>query len=212
MLSLSLPPREPADPPMRAPARLPGLRVHGPDSAGRDAVEAFIHEIYRRRYGARVRHFAPTLVSLQDPVSGELVCAAGYRSAAQGPLFLEHYLEAPVEALLERHTGAAPQRAGIVELGHLAASRAGEGRRLIREIGPHLVACGFQWGVCTLTQELRHLFVRLGIAQMALGRADPAALGAQAADWGRYYEHGPVVVAGQLQQALQGLARRREPA
>lgn len=212
MLSLSLPPREPADLPLRALAPVPNLRVHGPDTPGRAAVEAFIHDVYRLRYGARVREFASVLVGLHDAADGALVAAAGYRLAAQGPLFLERYLEAPVEALLERHAGAAPQRAQIVEVGHLAAIRAGEGRHLVFALGPHLAARGFKWATCTLTQELRHLFVRLGIAQIALGRADPAALGAEAVDWGRYYEHGPVVVAGQLQLALQGLARRGSPA
>jgi hypothetical protein len=79
-------------------------------------------------------------------------------------------------------------------------------------LGPHLAAQGFQWVVSTLTEELRHLFVRLGVAPLALGVADPAALGDGAAGWGRYYNHRPVVLAGQLELALQRLARRRVPA
>jgi hypothetical protein len=103
----------------------------------------------------------------------------------------------------------APQRSAIVEVGHLAASKAGEGRRLILLLGPHLAAEGFQWVVSTLTEELRNLFVRLGIVPLALGVADPAVLGAQAADWGSYYDHRPLVLAGRIDLALQGLARRR---
>ena len=180
--------------------------VHGPDHPERGAVEAIIRGVFAERYGAALSGFAPLLVSLSDD-SG-LLAAAGYRPAASGPLFLERYLSAPVQTLLAPQTGAAPARQGIVEVGHLAAGRAGEGRRLILQLGPHLAAQGFQWVVSTLTEELRQLFVRIGVAPLALGHADPTALGAEAASWGRYYEHRPVVLAGQLPLALRQLQQR----
>lgn len=61
--------------------------------------------------------------------------------------------------------------------------------------------------VGTLTSELRHLFLRLGVTPLALGTADPLALGEDGAQWGSYYEHRPVVLAGHLRQALRRLAR-----
>jgi hypothetical protein len=79
---------------------------------------------------------------------------------------------------------------------------------LILMLGPHLAAAGFDWVVSTLTEELRHLFVRLGVVPLALGVADPVALGEDAAGWGSYYDHRPVVLAGQIELALQMLARR----
>lgn len=196
---------------------LPGPRlvVHDADDAQRADVEAFIGRVYARRFGARVTAFAPTLVSLRDPVDGSILAAAGYRAAREAPLFLERYLDAPVETLLAHRADGSPSRDGIFEVGHLAADRAGEGLRLIFMLGPHLAAEGAQWVVSTLTEELRHLFVRLGIAPLALGRADPAVLGPDVAQWGSYYDHRPVVLAGHLRQALRLLARRRpgrEPA
>ncbi len=187
----------------------PTLAVHAIDDAERAAVEAFISRVYARRFGARVTAFAPVLVSLRDPVDGRILAAAGYRTAREAPLFLERYLHAPVHTLLASPADGPPSRDGIFEVGHLAAERAGEGRRLIFLLGPHLAAEGAQWVVSTLTEELRHLFVRLGIAPLALGRADPAVLGPDAAQWGSYYDHRPVVLAGQLRQALRLLARRR---
>lgn len=192
-------------PPAGASASAPQLKVHGPHDARRGEVEHFIRSVFARRYGADVKTFAPTLVSLQD--RGEIVAAAGYRSAAQAPLFLERYLPSPVETLLASHTEAQPERQGIVEVGHLAASRAGEGRRLIALIGPHLDSQGFVWVVGTITSELRHLFMRIGVTPLALGVADPAALGAEVTHWGTYYDHRPVVLAGHLHQALRRLAR-----
>jgi Thermostable hemolysin len=183
------------------------LRLHRAGSPGRAEVEFFIGAVYRERYGAELRHFAPLLVSLHDE-QGNCVAAAGYRAADAGPLFLEGYLAAPVETLLPAHPGRRARRERIVEVGHLAAVRAGEGRRLILLLGPHLAGQGFEWVVSTLTQELRNLFVRMGVVPLALGVADPAALGDQVAQWGSYYEHRPLVLAGRLDAALQMLARR----
>ncbi len=195
------PPREPAHPPR--------LSVHRTGDAHRERVEEFIRQVYARRFGANVTAFAPVLVSLHDPLDDSIVAAAGYRQASGETLFLERYLDAPVEQVLARQGGDAPARAGIFEVGHLAARRAGEGRRLIFLLGDHLAGEGAQWVVSTLTEELRHLFVRLGITPLALGRADPGVLGGAASQWGSYYDHHPVVLAGHVQQALRLLARGR---
>ena len=184
----------------------PVWSTHGAGDATRAPVEAFIRSVYARRFGADPMHFAPTLVSLRN--EDGVLAAAGYRGADTGRLFLEAYLQAPIERVLAAHHGAAPVRARIVEVGHLAAARAGEGLRLMRLLGPHLAALGFHWVVCTLTQELRHLFTRLGVAPLVLGHADPSALGEHARHWGRYYEHQPMVLAGHLPRALRQMGRR----
>lgn len=164
---------------------------------GRSEIEDFVRGVYARRYGARVRGFAPSLVGLRS-AGGSVVAAAGYRAAGESPLFLERYLGRPVEEVLAARAGRAVPRAAVVEVGHLAADRAGEGRRLIGLLGPHLEAQGYTWAVCTITRELRHLFVRLGVESLSLGPADAGALGPDAADWGRYYDHHPQVMAGHL--------------
>ena len=166
--------------------------------------------VYRLRYGAHVDSFAPKLVYLHDAQG--IVAAAGYRGAGQAELFLERYLDAPVQTLLPRGPGAAPARDVIVEVGHLAATRAGEGRRLILLLGPHLAQQGFHWVVSTLTVELRRLFLRIGVTSLTLSTADPAALGDDAVHWGSYYEHRPLVLAGHLPQALRHLAGPRKGA
>ena len=184
-----------------------GLRLHLPRDAGRAAVEDFIRGIYRRHYGATIPAFAPALVSLVAP-DGEIVAAAGYRSAASGPLFLERYLGAPVEEALGRHALRPLVRREVVEIGHLAAGRRGAGPRLMLLLGPHLAQGRFRWAVATLTQELRGMIARMGIVPLALAPADPDALAADAAQWGSYYDHRPVVVAGEIQPAVRRLALR----
>lgn len=189
--------------------RLSTLCVFGESDPGRESVERFIQRVFARRFGARVQRFAPELVCLRDPDSGDIVAAAGYRFADSGALFLERYLDRPIERCLAEPGQVAVPRAGIVEVGHLASERAGEGRRLIVRLAHHLAAHNAQWVVSTLTEELRHLFVRMGITPLALGRADATALGEQAGEWGSYYEHHPVVLAGQMQPALRWLQRRQ---
>lgn len=207
MLACSLSSMKTLHPPADAAPERAVLHVHPRASAGRAEVEAFIRSVYRERFGADVRHFAPTLVSLRDG-DGNVVAAAGYRAGDDEPLFLERYLDRPIDVRLSETCPHPVPRHRLVEVGHLAASRAGAGRLVIALLGPHLAAQGFQWVVSTLTQELRHLFLRLGIAPVALGVADPELLGDDAACWGSYYDHRPVVLAGNLDLALHALARR----
>lgn len=185
----------------------PVLRHHGPDDPDRAEVEAFIHRVFAQRFGARVRHFMPQLLSLRDPHSGLLIAAAGTRRAT-APLFLERYLDAPIDRLIAGRDGLPPPRAAIAEIGQLAASRAGAGRLLIPALLSGLHEEGARWATCTLTEELRHLVLRLGLAPQVLGVADPARLGEEAADWGCYYEHQPLVIAGRLGPAVERLQAR----
>jgi hypothetical protein len=155
-----------ADTPDAADPAARRLQRIGPQHPERAEVEDFIRQVFADRFEARLAGFAPQLVALRD-AQGDLVAAAGYRPADGGPLFLERYLPGPIEALLAPHAGGRPARAGVVEVGHLAARQAGAGRRLIGLMGPHLAEQGFQWVVSTLTEELRQLFLRIG----EIGRA-----------------------------------------
>lgn len=198
-------PRAPAPMPMPVADRVveaPHLQLHRAGDPERARVEDFIAGVFARRFGATVTGFAPVLVTLRDATDGAIVAAAGYRAAAGAPLFLESYLRAPVEAVLAQHLHAGPARREVVEIGHLSAARAGAGRQLMVRLGEHLAHEGFRWIVCTLTQELRHLLPRLGITPLALAKADAAALEGDAAAWGSYYQHDPVVLAGALAPAL----------
>jgi hypothetical protein len=173
--------------------------------ARRAQVEDFIATVYRSHYGGRIPCWAPTLVT--SSIDGRLAAGAGYRPAGE-TLYLERYLAMPVEHAIAAHAGTRVDRNSIVEVGHFASSNAGEGRRLMRWLAGHLAGLGCRWVVCTATRELRELLVRLGVRPYALAPADPAQAGEDAADWGRYYDHLPVVIAGDLLRSLAVLARR----
>lgn len=181
------------------------LYLAQPGSPRRDAFEAFIRERFAAQHGARVRHFMPCLLGLED-AEGQLLGALGLRSGAIRPLFLERYLQQPVEAVIAaQHAHNPPRREQIVEVGNLAAGSPGAARLLIVALTDLLVAMGFRWVCFTGTPGLLNSFQRLGLTPLPLGPADPACMGEELADWGRYYDSQPQVMAGDIQAGHQRL-------
>jgi hypothetical protein len=169
--------------------------------AQRAVLERFIAARFQRAYGARLTHFLPELLGLRDG-AGELQAAVGYAGAAGGPLFLEQYLDAPVEKLLSHALGCPVARERVVEVGNFAAVRAGVARRLIPALARRLRELGFEVAVFTATRELRNAFLRLKLWPLLLAPADPGRLGAGAAGWGSYYAHSPTVMGGRIADCL----------
>jgi len=183
-------------------SRSQAVRLHPTGDPWRTTVERFIADVYLRAYGARIPGFAPMLVSIADDHG--IVAAAGWRSASD-PLYLERYLDAPIDACIARSSGGMPpERARIAEVGHLAAIRAGEGRRLMVRLGLHLASIGYRWVASTATPGVRATFERAGVHGIVLGPATREAAGADGEAWGSYYASGPSVIAGEL---LPNLAR-----
>lgn len=187
------------------PPALPCLKVYGPASVGRVAVQRFIQRTYRKRFGAEVTNWAPCLVTLEDDgKGGEILAAAGYRPATQR-LFLENYLPLPIERMLGEYLGRPVPREHIVEVGHFAARQSEHARQLMTCLARHLDRQGFEWVVSTVTLELRLLFGRMGLEPAVLAQAEPEKLGPDATQWGSYYSHRPKVVAGHVPGALRML-------
>lgn len=171
-----------------------------PFSPRREEAEAFIRQVFREHYGAHVRSFAPDLLLVE--AEQRVIGAAGWRGGNSKPLFLERYLDEPVEDLLARRTGLKLPRERLVEVGHLASDKPGTSVHIILALARHLSAAGYEWVVFTATSHLVRIFTRLGLPLLALANADPARLGAEAGDWGSYYDTRPVVVAGRIRIAL----------
>jgi hypothetical protein len=184
---------------------LPTVRHTVVGAPQRAAAEGFIADIFRRHYGAEVSSFAPNLMLLED--AGRIAAAAGWRCAGEERLFLETYLDEPIEAAVARLASQPVRREAIVEVGNLAADRAGGSVDVILNLARHLDRLGYEWVAFTATSELIGIFRRLGLPPLALASADPARLGADAADWGSYYDSRPVVVAGRIALALEMVKR-----
>ena len=196
---------------LRGPKHVPSsTRVISQDSPRRFEAEAFIRKVFAFHYDARVASFAPELMLLEQ--AGRITAAAGWRNAASGRLYLETYLDAPVQVRIGRLTAHPVARERIVEVGNLASATPGGGARMILALAEHLHRLGFEWAVFTATQELIGIFTKLGLPPLTLGIADPGRLGNAARDWGRYYDSRPVVVAGRVRLALDRMQKQPEMA
>jgi len=164
------------------------------------AAETFVSNVFREHYQAAPQNFTPNFIMLER--NEELLAAAGWRCAADDRLFLESYLDRPVETLVSGLAGRPVSRERIVEVGHLAVTRRGGSVDVILTLAAHLDRLGYEWVVFTATQELIGIFRRLQLPPLALATADPDRLGPQADDWGSYYASRPVVVAGRIRLAL----------
>jgi hypothetical protein len=169
--------------------------------AQRAILERFIAARFKRAYGASIDQFRPHLLGLRDE-RGEWVAAVGYAGAGSGRLFLEQYLDEPVEQALGRALERPVARERIVEVGNFAAVRAGVARRLIPALAGRLRELGFELAVFTATRELRNAFLRLRLWPCMLAAAEPARLGGGAASWGSYYAHRPFVMGGRIADCL----------
>lgn len=173
---------------------------------GRREIEAFIHKTFDRAYGADVRHYMPRLMSLRDE-AGTPLAALGFRFAAGGRLFLEQYLDDPIESRLAAGIRAPLARTGIVEVGNLAVAHAGGARWLIAALTAYLAGGGYRWAVFTAVPGLVNAFRRLGIPLIALAAADIARLPPEErASWGTYYDSAPTVMAASVEQSFNALS------
>ncbi|HRQ47714.1 MAG TPA: thermostable hemolysin [Rhodocyclaceae bacterium] len=183
------------------------LRMVSEDAPAQDRsrLESFVRDCFAARYGARIRHFLPALLGLED-AAGRLRATVGLRCAVCGPLFLERYLDRAIEHEIAAACGALPQRAQIVEVGNLAALGNGNARLLIVALTDLLVTEGFEWVVFTGTTEVLNSFRRLSLSPLTLGTADPARMGDELGDWGSYYDSHPHVMAGYVRGGHERLA------
>ncbi|WP_374680097.1 thermostable hemolysin [Hydrocarboniphaga effusa] len=167
-------------------------------AATRDALTAFIAERFAEVYGARLYCYLPRLFGLHG-ADAKLLAAVGLRSAASGPLFLERYLDDPIEAWVAKRQARPVSRQQIVEVGNLAGATPGALRELIPMLCERLQAEGFQWVAFTGAARLCNGFSRLGLPLEIIAPAPIERLAEhERAAWGRYYDSAPSVMLGDI--------------
>jgi hypothetical protein len=177
-------------------------------SGDRQAVETSIMRKFERAYGAHLTHFLPDLLRLD--VAGELGAVAGIRAARGGALFLEQYLDRPVEQAVARAFMTPVDRDGTVEIGNLAANVPGLAYSLFAALATTLSAAGYRWVVCTATPQVALMLSRMGFSAQAICPADPSLLESDSTEWGEYYTTRPRVMAGDVQLAAAQVAGNPE--
>lgn len=179
----------------------------------RRKVKQFIQRCFRAEYDASVDIYSDNLIALLN--HGQQVQAAvGYQSAADGPLFLEQYLDQPIEQLLSQQSSSSQEirREQILEVGNLASTSSGWTRQLILSLAPFYYRQGFEWLVITVTPRVLNSFHKLGVGLelIPLAAADPNRLEQDPMRWGRYYQEQPLVMAGHIGRGIRRLKSNRQ--
>jgi hypothetical protein len=172
----------------------------------RGKAERFIREVYDEEYGARLCAF-PRRLLVEIGLQGEILCAAGLRTSAEG-FFSERYLDTTIETALTRVRGQPVAREHIFETSTFASRSPRAVPLFVGQIIDWGENSGFEWSFFTITRRLSTLLDRLGLELAPLGRADPARIG-NADSWGSYYEQEPRVYAVNRDCRIGNFAARR---
>lgn len=171
------------------------ISFSGPDAEDRPELERFIYDSFKLAYGAQVRHFMPLLVSLRN-AKGDLLAVCGFRNADAEKLFLETYLDEPINAVLSSMSGEKVVRESIVEVGNFATFPPGMSRHMISILAAYIHKIGAKWIVFTATPKIRNAWRRLGINLAQVCKADKEKLNCDyREEWGSYYDACPYVMA-----------------
>jgi len=185
----------------------PSFVLNRENDTVRAGVEAFVAERFQSAWQARVTQFFPLLLSMH--CLGCCTAVAGIRPAAGNALFLERYLDTNAEVALGACIGEAVPRAQLAEIGNLVAGQRGASHLLFLVFTAALHRGGYRWIVFTATRALRKNLDGLGypmrtLAPASADRLDPSAR----MEWGTYYDSGPLVMAGSLDDAMRLIAAR----
>jgi hypothetical protein len=171
----------------------PALNLHSPHSESTATVQQYVARQFFQTYGASVHEFLPIFLSLS--CRDQLSAVTGIRPVTASPLFLEQYLDNPIELEINRYSSVPVARYQIAEIGNLAAT---------------LHRANFEWLVFTATPQVRKAISKLGFELHPVADARASRLQTSTEEeWGSYYQTRPVVVAGQLAQAIDVINERK---
>ncbi|HTM97059.1 MAG TPA: thermostable hemolysin [Croceibacterium sp.] len=169
---------------------------------------SLVRRTYQDKFGASI---SPAFTRYLSQGGERAQAVLGFRRAGDGPLFLEAYLDRPIQLEVEQAFGRPIARDAIVEIGNFAATNA---MAMVELWGAAANDLGNrnEVAVATLTAQLRHAFSRIGIPIAVIAAAEPHRLGEASRTWGRYYQADPRVCAGiiaQGQEAIGAFLARR---
>ncbi|KJY82881.1 delta-VPH [Vibrio galatheae] len=176
--------------------------VHPSHGLWHDVVD-HVSERYQQAFSADLKVYMPAYLTLLD--NDEIASVCGFRIAADEPLFLEQYLDAPAHEMISQLFEQSVERNNLVEFGHLASFAKGMSPLHFYLIAECLAENGFEWCIFTATDPLFALMSRLGLEPRLITCADANKVVDAQKTWGTYYEYQPKVYAGNLIKGLQRL-------
>ena len=179
----------------------PVMRPIANDDSSRASLETFVRHSYKKIFNAQLNSFLPNLVA--STTSDDQIWAAfGYADAGQGKLFLENYLDDPIEKLVSKKIGKNIQRKKIVEVGNLSITHMADSVKTMRDIAGYLQSLGYEWIVCTATRYLRLLFLKSGAKPVSIAQAPKSRVSEDGSEWGSYYVTAPEILIGNVNQSV----------
>ncbi len=170
-------------------------QIVDPFDPTRVELEAFVSERFYKVHHAQIKHFMPKLLSLRD-AGQQLRAVCGLRHAHEEALFLECYLNSPIEKVLSAQTGTSIARHEILEIGNLAILEPACIRSLLASVSVYLHSTDAKWAVFTGISTLKNALNKLQMPLVMLGEAKITSLPEpERASWGSYYEQRPQVMA-----------------
>jgi hypothetical protein len=173
-------------------------------SAVHAAALKMIQTQYQKHFHCQLQHSLPYSLSQlahedsQASQHSPILACTGYQPAADGALFLEQYLDEPVEDCLQRLTHVTVSREQIVEIGGFAVTNKRHALPFMLQLAPTLVELGFKTVICTVTRPMQRCLRKLGIVSTRVADADPARVDVSNNAWGTYYDLKPVLLAGDI--------------
>ena len=172
-------------------------------------ASSLIRMVYCRKYAAFLPGIYKDLIVVFE--AAKPVAAVGFNPAKNEPLFLECYLNLPIELAMQAQSIDA-KRKTIVEIGHMVSTIRQGSWTLIQITAEYMISKGYAWLVFTATEDLRGIFDYLGVQLNALAAAKKSSLSSVSTKqaWGTYYESNPVVVAACVHQMLEAVTSKPE--
>jgi len=165
-------------------------------------VNKHVKQCFAQSYGADIDTFEPYILSTYDDKG--INATIGFQPAAtKKPLFLESYLEGSIEEELTIVLSQDIKRHQVVEVGNLSSSHKGSASRILFILSVAILQqAGFKWVTFTATKQVQKLLGKLNLTTTSICEADPLKLADKGAKWGSYYADKPMVVVGNLNDAI----------
>jgi len=180
-------------------------------SPDREEVEQFTHDIYSLRYRADINKFLPTMIAIRHSQSNQIVASAGFQSAqnkgTKNRLYLENYLDIPIEKSASAVGNKRFKRSDFVEVGNLAGAISGAGYLVILTLAEYLTKQGHNWIAFTLTRGMVKAFESLNLEPIPLVPASESRLVKDSASWGHYFNAMPEVMIGDMKSAYEQMEK-----
>ena len=173
----------------------------------RSRVERFISDRFLASHNSRISNLMSHHVVCRND-RGDILAAVGFRVADGNTLFLESYLEQPIEQVIAAQDASQPTRPTIAEVGNLASINHRATLLVFRQLFAELDQRQIDWVVCTACDALQKSMARQGLVFDKVCTAHASCLGAQAAHWGSYFAAQPNVLVGDLNAARVSFAHR----